>query len=114
MESGEIRKNTRLNIYSDEEAQVRHKRKGRGNRIFYPYLQFRRERCHVSHGNCHCNPKASTLSVTLVALEILIALECTFATARPVSGHLRLTTSISKVAVTLSQAGNFTWNCVDC
>ena len=24
MESGEIRKNTRLNIYSDEEAQVRH------------------------------------------------------------------------------------------
>ena len=24
MESGEIRKNTRLNIYSDEEAQVSH------------------------------------------------------------------------------------------
>ena len=25
MESGEIRKNTRLNIYSDEEAQVRNR-----------------------------------------------------------------------------------------
>ena len=78
MESGEIRKNTRLNIYSDEEAQVRH--------IMTPYFLL------VLGFPCVFVAKNSDLYSDTVAIKILIPLSALFLCrqGRTISSHLRL------------------------